>query len=243
MKDVEAALAAMLADRAGRIEPGHGHRESTMRAARRRRLSTVAAATVASLALAVGAFGAVRSSNDTPAPRPAAPRGSEKTFTTTGDYGFWSRAGSGYPYVATGLFRSAEWQLRAAAVSFEPDAYTRLTLQVRFRGSELGTSTGLKSVDDGLFVNYHPGGEWIYDGDFAMVFGAAPAATEAVYLLLDRNGTGPPRIEAHVYEGYDPKTSLRADYYVAFVPAGSTGRVVAEDAEAREVDSAVIPTR
>lgn len=245
MSDVELTLTAMLVERAEGIEPQHGHREQTLGRARRRRILNTVMTGVMSLGVVAGSLAAVQAldtAREAVAPA-TAPRASGKTFTTTGEYGFWSRTGTEYPYVATGFFRAAEWQLRAAAVSFELDAYTRLTLQVRLRGSELGASTGLESLDDGLFVTYQPGGEWAYDGDFAMVFGAAPTEAEAVYVLADRNGADPLRIEAHLYDGYDPKTSLRADYYVAFVPAHATGRVVAEDAEGRAIDSAVIPTR
>lgn len=242
MSDVELTLSAMLADRAEKIEPRDGHRERALGRARRRRVLNVVTAGFASLAVVAGGLGAARALDTSPAVRPAAADGSGKTFATTGDYGFWSRTGDGYPYVATGSFRSAEWELRAAAISLEPDAFTRLTLQVRLRGSQVGTSTGLQTLD-GLFVTYHPAGEWAYDGDFAMVFGAAPADAETVDLFVEQNGADPQRIEAHLYEGYDPKTSLTADYYVAFVRAGATGRVVARDGEGREVDSAVIPTR
>lgn len=241
MSDVELTLAAMLADRAERIEPQHGHRERTLGRARRRRVLNTVTAGVVSLAVVAGGIGAVRALDTAPAVRPAAPGESGKTLATAGGYGFWSRAGAEYPYVATGFFRSAEWQLRAAAVSFEPDAYTRLTLQLRLRGSETGASTGLKTLD-GLFVTYQPVDDWAGEG-FAMVFGAAPPDAETVDVLVERNGADPERIEAHVYEGYDPKTSLVADYYVAFVPDGATGRVVAHDGEGREVESAVIPTR
>jgi hypothetical protein len=243
MSDVELTLSAMLVDRAERIEPQHGHRERTLGRARRRRIVNAVTAGVVSLAVVAGGVGAVQALDTAPAVRPAAPEGPGRTFATAGDYGFWSRNGTEYPYVATGFFRSAEWQLRAAAVSFAPDAYTRLTLQIRMRGSELGASTGLKSVDEGIFVNYHPGGEWAFDGDVAMVFGAAPPGAETVDVLVERNGADPQRIEAHVYEGYDARTPLVADYYLAFVPAGAAGRVVAHDDEGREVDEAVIPTR
>ncbi|HYO61140.1 MAG TPA: hypothetical protein VEU29_04510, partial [Actinomycetota bacterium] len=171
MNDVENALSRLLVERSEKVAPDPGHRERTLGRARRRRLTNAVTAGVASLAIVAGGIGGVRALEPREA-RPAADR-SDGTAAPAGEYGFWSWAGAEYPYVATGFFRSAEWELRAAAVSFEPDAHTRLTLQVRLRGSEVGASTGLRTLD-GLFVTYHPAGEWAYGGDFGMVFGAAP---------------------------------------------------------------------
>lgn len=237
MKDVEAALAAVLANRAAKIEPDPGRRDSTLRSARRRRLGTVTAAVVASLALAAGAVGAVRGSNGTPAPRPAAP--DERTNTA---YTFTSRPGE-YPFVATGEFRNAEWQLRAAAVApGGGDDRVRVTLQIQGRVKTLMTSSERTFRGEPIFVRYEDSA-WLFDGDVALVFGAVAPETEAVEVWIKGIERSDREFEAHVFEGYDAKTGLRADYYVAFVPGNRLGLVIARDADGDEVGAAAIPQR
>lgn len=236
MKDIEAALASMLADRAGRLEPDQGHRESTMRAARRRRLGTVALATMASLALAVGALGAVRVSDDVPAPRPAAPN--ERTNTA---YTFTSRPGD-YPFVATGEFRNAEWQLRAAAVAPGRDERARITLQVQGRVEKLMTTSTETFRGEPVFVRYEDSA-WLFDGDVALVFGAVAPETKTVEVWIHGIDRADRTFQAHVFEGYDAKTGLEADYYVAFVPGNRLGMVIARDGNGDEVGTQVIPQR
>jgi hypothetical protein len=237
MKDLEAALAAMLADRAARIEPGSGHHESTMRAARRRRVGTIAVATAASLALAVGAFGAVGGSNDSPAPRPAA-----LDERTNNAYTFTSRPGE-YPFVATGEFRNAEWQLRAAAVApGGSDDRVRITLQIEGRVERLMTTSTETFRGEPVFVRYEDSA-WMFGGDVALVFGAVAPETESVEVWIHGVDRGDRTFPAHVFEGYDAKTGLTADYYVAFVPGNRLGLVIATDGNGDEVGAVTIPQR
>lgn len=238
MNDVEAALAALLSDRAGRVEPAPGHRTQTLRGARRRRVETVAGAVVVALALAGGGLGAVRAFEDSPALRPAAP---DSVIESSGSYGFTSRPGE-YPFAATGEFRDTEWQLRVAAVSPPRGNLVRITLQVQGRARGMATASAQVPRVDPIFVRYEHG-SWLFDGDVAMVFGAVDPDAETVDIWL-RGIDHPDRtLDAHLFEGYDAKTGLRADYYLAFLPAQRYGLVIAKDANGDEVGAAVIPQR
>ncbi|MDQ4124710.1 MAG: hypothetical protein M3134_03795, partial [Actinomycetota bacterium] len=66
MNDVEAALTAMLAGQAERIDPAPGHRSKTLRGARRRRVVNAVAAGVASVAVIGGGIGAATVNRDAP---------------------------------------------------------------------------------------------------------------------------------------------------------------------------------
>lgn len=239
MNDVENALSRLLEERAEGVAPGSGHREATLRRARRRRLANAVTAGVASLAVVAGGIGGVRALESEPEARPATER-TRDTEATAGEYGFRSKTGR-YPYAAQGRFRSWRWELRAAAVSSAPDAGVRLTFGLE-RGRRRLTITPallVRNLDDGLVVDYEDGG-WILDGEVAVVFGAAAPETESVEVWIHQTDR---RYRAHVFEGHDSRTSLDADYYVAFVPANRLGLVIAHDADGREVGVEVIPKR
>jgi hypothetical protein len=232
MSDVEQALSVLLEERAERVGARPGHREATLRRARRRRAVNAGAAAVVVVAAGLGV---VRTVDRGPQDRPAAPAAHGPTTATAGDYGFWSKAGPEYPWVARGYFRERRWELRAAAIRMG-DPLTRVTLVVERRGYHAGASasTGFESLDGGLFVQ-HYGLTSVFDREVAVVFGAATPATQAVDVVMDEDGAA---IEAHVYEGYDARTGIEADYWVAFVPADTGGRVIARNAEGAEVASA-----
>ncbi|HEX2196342.1 MAG TPA: hypothetical protein VHJ76_05385 [Actinomycetota bacterium] len=223
MNDVEAVLAATLSDRADRLVPWPGHRDATLRRMRRRRVRNGLVAGVVAVALGAGGVVAVRGVADTPAVRPAHHA---------------EVAASEYPYVAKGSYRGARWTLRAAAVRLAPRADVRLTVQIRQRFEDLISSTYVRQYDDPLFVRYEPGSH-LFGGEVAIVFGAAAPAAQTIDVVVDGGGTVP----AHVFTGYDVKTTLEADYYLAFVPADASGAVVARDAEGHTIESEVIPQR
>lgn len=238
MRDVEAALAALLAHRAGRIEPRRGHRDSTLRGARRRRVLNAVVAVVASIAVVTGGAVGVHALGETSSPRPAAP---DAITESSGPYGFTSRPGE-YPFVAEGEFRNADWQLRVAGVSPDRDPRVRITFQMQgpVRGL-MTTSTRVPRVDP-IFVRYEDSA-WLFDGDVAMVFGAVVPETETVDVWVNFVSQSDRTYDAHLFEGYDAKTGLRADYFVAFVPAHSIGLVIARDEDGDEVGAAAIPQR
>lgn len=240
MNDVEQALSVMLVDRAERVGPHRGHREGTLRRARRKRAANVVMAGVASVAIVIAGFGIAGTLETAPDAGPAAPVTAGRTRATAGDYGFWSKIGPEYPWVAKGHFRERTWELRAAAVRLgEP--LTRLTLRVdgKVLVGGTGASTGFDELDGGVFVEHHDL-DFVFEHEVAAVFGAATPEAHTVDAEID--GITSP-IEAHVFEGYDAKTGIRADYWVAFVPADSGGRIVVRDEEGRELVSAVIPLR
>lgn len=240
MNDLEAALAAMLSYRAERIEPLAGHRDSTLRGARRRRIAVSVGVGVVSAAVFLGGLGAVRALDAAPVRRAAAPDG---VTESSGSFGFTSEPGE-YPFVATGEFRGAEWQLRAAGVSPGDEGPVRITLQIERtdRDALITTAAQVRRVDP--IVATYEDGAWLFGGDVAMVFGAVDpdAATVDVWM---NHVTRPDRtFDAHLFEGYDARTGLRADYYVAFVPANvGIGLVIADDANGEEVGVAAIPGR
>lgn len=238
MNDVENALSRLLVERSESVAPNPGHRERTLGRARRRRLTNAVMAGVASLAIVAGGVGGVRALEPGPEPRPATER-ADGTAATAGEYGFWSRAGE-YPFVAEGYFRQSKWQLRAATVSLYPKSDVRLTLQMQTRGrSYTSTSRLFRDLDDGLYTAYERGSH-VFSWTVANVFGATSPKAETVEIRLNDGGG---RIEAHVFEGYGASTSVYADYYIAFVPAGATGMVIARDADGNEIDADVIPRR
>lgn len=244
MNDVERALTVLLVERAERIAPRRGHRDDTLRRARRRRVTNAVVAGVASVAVVAGGFGVVRtldsSSDSSPDVRVAAPMTSGQTTATTGDYGFWSKTGPEYPWVAKGRFRDRHWQLRAALIT-PGESLTRLTFRIddHLLLGGVGASTGFEEIDDGLYVMHHDLA-FVFDHEVAGVFGAATPEAHTVEAVVD--GITSP-IEAHVFEGYDAKTGIQADYWAAFVPADSGGRIVVRDDEGHEIASAVIPMR
>lgn len=237
MIDVEATLAAVLEERAGRIEPARNHRGSTLRGARRRRVAAVVGAAVMSVAVVAGTVGAVRALDDTPSVRATGP---DAATESSGPYGFESRSGE-YPFVATGTFRNADWGLRVAVVS-PGDPRVRITFEMERRGRRSVTTSTVVHRVDPMLVRYEESA-WLFDGDVAMVYGAVTPEAESVEVRLD-GVDGPDRsFDAHVFEGYDSKSGSSADYFLAFVPDHMYGLVVAHDAEGNEVDTAVMPQR
>ena len=236
MNDFEDALAGMLADRAGRIEPRPRHREATMRGARRRRLLAAATAAFVPLVVAVGAFAAIQDRDTAPAPRPAAP--DERSAPA---YSFTSRAGE-YPIVATGTFRDAEWQLRAAAATPGQDSSVRMAVDVELPFRRLTTLPERVSLEEHLFVRYESY-SWLLDGDTAVVFGAVDPEAETVDVWTTSIERGERTFRAELFEGYDAKASLSADYFIVFIPMHRTGLVIAEDADGNEVGVQTIHQR
>lgn len=238
MNDVETAFAAMLTERAERIAPVRGLREQTLRRARRRRVVNGILAGTAVVLLVGGGLGAVRALDTSTDPvRPAAPEMSGETTATAGTYGFWSTTAAEYPYVATGYFRGAEWELRAAATTLSPGSELRVSFVIGGAGSGSVSATAtLDGSVDPLFVDY-AFGDWTKEGDVALVYGTAPLEAETVEVSM-QNGE---LVEAHVFQGYDNKAARDLDYFVAFVPADLSGEVMARDGEGRAVASAVIP--
>ncbi len=238
MNDFEAALAATLTTRAERVEPRVGHREATLRGARRRRAVTSVAAVLAAVAIAGGGFVGVRAFDDAPRPRPAAP----DTFTeTSGSYGFTSMPGD-YPFAATGELRGNEWQLRVAGVHPGQDSPVRITFQIQRPRRNLSTTSLVVPRVDPIAVRYEDA-TWLVDRNLAVVFGAVDPRAATVDVWVNHID-GPDRTyDAHLFEGYDAKTGLRADYYVAFVPADLLGIVIAKDSDGAEVGAGSIPTR
>lgn len=240
MKDVEAALAAMLSERVERIAPADGHRETTLRGARRRRRVSALGTVVTSLAIVAGGFAAVGALETAPPrpPRPAAP----DTFTeTSGSYGFTSRPGE-YPFAATGEFRGNPWHLRVAAVNPGHESPLRITFQIQRPKRNLSTTSLDVPRVDPIAVRYEDA-TWLVDGNVGVVFGAVDPRAATVDAWIN-HVEGPNRTyDAHLFEGYDAKAGVRADYYVAFVPADLIGLVIAEDEDGNEVGVASIPTR
>ncbi len=238
MNEVETALATMFVERAQGVVPEQGHRERTLRRAKRRCVANTAAVGLASVVLAAGAFGAVRVLDTSPKPvAPAAPDRSGETIATAGQYGFWSTTATEYPYVATGYFRKAEWELRAAAIRLSPDADIRLTFVIGGAGAgSMSSSVELSSADP-FTLNYGHG-DWTEHGNSPVVFGAAPPETESVEVTLDNGDV----IQAHVFRGYDNKTALELVYYVVFVPVDVPGEIAALGG-GRELATEVIPRR
>ncbi|HEX2296209.1 MAG TPA: hypothetical protein VHN37_12990 [Actinomycetota bacterium] len=231
MNDVEAALSRVLVERAERLAPAPGHRAATLGRARRRRITNAVSAIVVAAGLVTASFGALGAFDR----RGVAPAGAGLT-TTSGPYGFTSRPGE-YPFAATGEFRHAQWQLRVAAVNPGRDADLRLTLQIRGPVRELTTSTSpTRDLDGPLYVRYERSA-WLFDDGIAMVFGAAVPQTESVVVELESGD----RFEAHLFEEHDALTPVERDYYLVYVPANALGRLVARDADGREIASRVIP--
>lgn len=240
MIDVEQALSVLLVERAERVTPRRGHRDDTLRRARRRRVTNAVVAGVASVAVVAGGFGVVRTLDSPATVRPASPTTSGEATATAGDYGFWSKTGPEYPWVAKGRFRDRHWQLRAALIT-PGESLTRLTFRIDDHAllGGVGASTGFEELDDGLYVMHHDL-DFVFDHEVAGVFGAATPEAHTVEAVVD--GITSP-IEAHVFEGYDAKSGIEADYWVAFVPADSGGRIVVRDDEGREIASTLIPMR
>ncbi|HEX2058435.1 MAG TPA: hypothetical protein VHI71_08705 [Actinomycetota bacterium] len=237
MKDLEAMLAVTLAQQAERLAPQPGHRAATMRRARRRRTANATVAGVMVVGLAVAGAAAIRAVTPDSAVPPAGAIRSGNTTATAGPYGFWSRTSPVYPYVARGWFRGGEWALRAAAVRLAPNADVRLTFQLSGT-RRFTTSTYVRDYDDPLFARYVYG-LWRSRENTAVVFGAADPAAKTVDVSF-RNGE---TIQAHVFTGYDPRTTLEAGYYLAFVPSDTPGEVVARDGDGRVIAREVIPPR
>ena len=236
MNDLEATLETMLHDRAEAIEPRPGHREATLRGARRRRLVTAAAAVLVPLVVAAGALATIDQSSDGgPAHRPAAP--DERTAT---GYSFTSQRGE-YPFVATGEFRNAEWQMRVAAVSPDRDDAERITLQLQTPARNLVSTSSEVFEEQPLFVRTEEA-LWMFDSSVAFVFGAVDPEAETVEVWVNGINRADRTYQADLFEGYDSKTGVRADYFVAFVPHG-LGLVIARDGDGKEVGVVTIPKR
>lgn len=236
MNDLESALAAMLDDRASRIEPRPGHRSATLRGARRARLLSAVAAAVVPLVVAAGALASIRSSENKPAPRPAAQEDGAPVA-----YSFASRRGD-YPHVATGTFRNVDWQLRVAGVNPGHDSAVRITLELQGPVRRVTTTSQRVFLGEELFVRYEDGSV-LFDGRVAVVFGAVDPEAEIVDVWTKGIESGERTFRAELFEGYDAKAGLDADYFLAFVPAHRTGLVIANDADGREVGAHPIPTR
>lgn len=238
MNDIETAVAAMLSRRAERIEPVAGHRDSTLRGARRRRVAAAVGAAAVSIAVVVGGLAGVRALERPQGVRPVAP---DVATESSGAYGFTSRPGE-YPFAATGEFRGAKWQLRVAAVTPGQAGPTRITFQMRKRLRSSMTSQALATRVDPLFVRYEESA-FVFEGEVAMVFGAVAPETETVDVWI--NGIDRPErtFDAHLFESYDAKNGRRADYFAAFVPSNSLGLVIAKDGDGDEVGTAIIPRR
>ena len=238
MNDFEAAVAEMLSARAERLEPAEGHRESTLRGARRRRVGTALGAGALSMAIVLSGLGVVRAVDDAPAPRPYAP---DVATESSGTYGFTSTPGE-YPYVATGEFRDAQWELRVAAIAPHRDDSVRITLGADRPRTNLTTTFQEVRRVDPIVVGYEDG-SWFFDRDVAVVFGAVAPEAATVDVWINHIDRPDRTFDAHLFERHDPKTGLRADYFVAFVPAGTLGLVIAKDADGDEVGVATIPQR
>ncbi len=237
MSDLEQTLSVLLVDRAERVAPRRGHREDTMRRARRRRMGNASMLAAAVLAVAVGAAATVRHRDEVQVAGHADPAIAGKTHVTTGPYGFRSKEGA-YPWVATGYFRGGHWELRAAAVRLEAGAPIRLTLVAEGDGNWSGTSTGILDYakpSERVFAAERDF-EGMFGDHVVGVFGSAPPDAETVDVEL----IGGDSIRAHLVEGYDAKTGLEVDYWVAFIPR-IDGFVVARGAAGQEIDAEVIP--
>lgn len=235
MNEVETALATMFVERAQGVQPEQGHRERTLRRAKRRRVRNAAAVGLASVVFAAGGFGAVRALDTSPeAVAPAGPGRSGTTTSTAGPLGFRSTTATEYPYVANGYFRAADWRLRAAAIRLGTSD-VRLTFDIGGAGSgSMSSSVELSPAD--LFAVNYGFGDWTEHGNVAVVFGAAPPETETVDVTLETGDV----VRAHVFRGYDNKTTLELVYFVVFVPADVTGDIAAHGG-GRELGTEVIP--
>ncbi|MDQ3952776.1 MAG: hypothetical protein M3279_07425 [Actinomycetota bacterium] len=238
MNDVEMVLSATLAERADAVLPRPGHRDATLRRMRRRRVRNAVSAGVVALALVAGGVVSVGALVAPPAVRPAQHQSVGTSASTAGPYGFWSTSAAEYPYVAKGSFRGARWRLRAAAVRLAAGADVRLTIQVERTRRRFTSSAYVRDYGDPLFTRYEHG-SYMFGAKVAIVFGAAAPDAQTVDVSLDDGNS----VSAHVFTDYDPRTTLEADYYLAFLPADATGEVVARDGDGNVIATEVIPPR
>lgn len=217
MDDFDIRLRTLLDDEAAALTPDRTRLQSVVSRVRRRRAARALGAGVAACAVVAGGFaggGAVLSSLDRPRPHVAA-----GNTTPPGPAQDEPRV------FASGTFEGREWTL---TIVYDPDAAhpedtesdnPEILFEIEGAEPNAGSFETYGSWD-GLSEPFYTE----LSGDDAFVMGMVDEAAASVTVETDAGES----IPADVFDG-DDEAVRPADYYLAFLSAGATGRVVARD--------------
>jgi hypothetical protein len=226
MMDLERELSEMLAERAGRAT--NPPMQRTLRRVRVRRAVNAGLMGAAVIAVLVAGTAVLRAFPDG-GPEVVAP---SDEVTTEGPYGFTSEPGE-FPTIASGTFRDATWELTSETITNDGIDSVRMDLSITTADGEV-TSDQMDVVasDDILMMQLFELEGRVGDAD--VVFGATIPVVESVTVeVADGNET---KITAHRFMDYDSRSTITGDFYLAFIPAGAPGFVIARDALGIDLD-------
>ena len=223
----ESELQELLKNKASSVKADRAVYQPTMKRARRRRVVVGGMAIVVFSALLSGGVVLGRSVFTEEAiapadPRPAGPK-------VTGDD--WEGSITNrYPEIARGEFRGRRWILEGHQAGLGP-GIDKVDLTFTLEGSEADdVATGeVLPNDDPLLAHQLA----TSDGSAHVVFGAAVDAARTIEAVL-KDGS---RHHAHISTGYDSRSTITAQYYVIFLPAGAEGFLYARDVNGVDLET------
>lgn len=145
-------------------------------------------------------------------------------ITTEGPYGFTSVPGE-YPVIASGEFRGASWELTGTTTKKEFDDRVDVKLTITKDGRSVVGEVAVEATDD-ILVDQYLEATGVLDGANA-VFGSNVRSVDSIE--VDVSDGSETVIPVHRFTGYDSRSTITADYFLAFVPSGSPGFVYARD--------------
>lgn len=229
MNQLETELRDLLEDRARQVDELPRMEEAVRRAKLRRAMNAGTALLAVIVIAAVGTM-AVRAIVEPEAARfaPATPDRS-----IAGEYGFGSESSDGdYPIIASGVFRDASWELIGKTVTRPTHDTVEVRLEITKDGRTVSDQIDVLPGDD-VLMNRHMRTGNLLDGADA-VFGATVAGVDLLEVEVAGEAT---LLPAHTFRDYDSRSTITADYYIAFVPSDSAGSVHARNELGVDLDT------
>jgi hypothetical protein len=228
LNEFEVDLRDMLQSRAGDVTTQPQMHE-TLRRTKVRRVTNVGFATLCLIVIvgvavvAVQAFLVPTQRRTEEILRPA--------VTTDGPYGFTSVTGE-YPVVATGEFNGATWELTGTTVAEGEADHVDLKLTISRDGSSVIDEVRVDATDDVMLNRYVEATDML-DGAHVVYGATVPGVDSVEVAVADGSETV---IPVHRFTDYDSQGTIRADYFLAFVPGDAPGFVHARDELGTDMD-------